>query len=391
MRSPKLKFSKAMAKVSPFRVMTVMDQASALEANGEKVVHMEVGEPDFTTAQPILNAAKEALNKGKIQYTLAPGMSELREKVAEHYLRKYDLRISTERILITPGASGGLTLLANMLVSPGDGILIPDPAYPCLSNFVRMLSANPQLMPVEREQNFQPNLSQITHAKKENTVGIWLASPSNPTGTALRKDELVRISQWTDLNGCHILVDEIYHGLQYVAEIPSILEVYDDAFVVSSFSKYFGMTGWRLGWIIVPECYIEKAKMLAQNLFISASSIAQFAAIQAFSSEATEIFEERRAAFQLRKSFLTSELESLGFVIPREIQGAFYVYADISKFSQDAELFCNKLLAENKVAITPGLDFGQHRARQHVRFAFTTSMADLELGVERLTCALKKY
>ena len=391
MRNSTLKFSKAMTKISPFRVMTVMDQASAIEAKGEKVVHMEVGEPDFTTAQPILEAAKEALNNGKTHYTLAPGIIELREKVAEHYFQKYGTKISTERILITPGASGGFTLLANMLVSPGDGILIPDPAYPCLRNFVQMLSAEPQLIPVEREQNFQPNLTQITQARGENTVGIWLASPSNPTGTALRRDELAQISQWTDLNGLHLLMDEIYHGLQYVADVPSILEVYDNAFLVSSFSKYFGMTGWRLGWIIVPEGYVETAKMLAQNLFISASSIAQFAALKAFSSEAAEIFEERRNAFQLRKSFLTSELRSLGFVIPNEIHGAFYIYADISNFSHDAELFCNKLLSEHKVAITPGSDFGQHKARQHVRFAFTTSMDDLELGVERLNSALKKY
>ena len=284
-----------------------------------------------------------------------------------------------------------MTLLANMLISPGDGILIPDPAYPCLRNFVQMLSAEPQLVPVEREQNFQPNLTQIAQAAKKNTVGIWLASPSNPTGTALRRDDLAQISQWTDSNGLHMLVDEIYHGLQYVADIPSVLEVYDDAFLVSSFSKYFGMTGWRLGWIIVPEGYVETAKMLAQNLFISASSIAQFAALKAFSSKAAEIFEERRAAFQLRKSFLTSELSSLGFIIPSEIHGAFYIYADISNFSQDAELFCSKLLTEHKVAITPGSDFGQHKARQHVRFAFTTSMDDLELGIERLNGALKKY
>ena len=191
------------------------------------------------------------------------------------------------------------------------------------------------------------------------------------------------------MNGLHVLVDEIYHGLQYVVDIPSILEVYNDAFVVSSFSKYFGMTGWRLGWIIVPQGYVETAEMLAQNLFISAPSIAQFAALKAFSNEATEIFEERRNAFQLRKSFLTSELKSLGFVIPDEIHGAFYVYADISKFSQDAELFCNRLLTEHKVAITPGTDFGHHKARQHVRFAFTTSMKDLELGIERLNSALK--
>ena len=389
MSNSNLKFSKAMEKVSPFRVMTVMDRASALEAQGEKVIHMEVGEPDFTTAPQILNAAKMAMDNGKTQYTLAPGIFELREKIADRYSQKYNVEINPERILITPGASGGLTLLANMLVSPEDGILIPDPAYPCVRNFVHMLSAEPQLIPVNLEQNFQPTLQQIVQTRKENTVGIWLASPSNPTGTILGREEMAAISQWADTNGMHLLVDEIYHGLQYVSDVPSILEIYDNAFVVGSFSKYFGMTGWRLGWIIVPEGYIETARILAQNFFISAPSISQFAALAAFTEEAEEVFQERRVAFENRKYFLTSELASLGFIIPDEIHGAFYVYADISKFSQDSELFCSSLLNKQKVAITPGTDFGQHKAKQHVRFAFTTSMADLLIGVERLKATLK--
>lgn len=389
MSNTNLKFSKAMKRVSPFRVMTVMDRASALEEQGEKVIHMEVGEPDFTTASPILNAAKMAIDNGKTQYTLAPGIMELRERIADRYLKKYKVEINPDRILITPGASGGLTLLANMLVSPGDGILIPDPAYPCVRNFVHMLSAESQLIPVNIEQNFQPTLKQIVQTRKENTVGIWLASPSNPTGTILCRDEMVAISQWANTNGIHLLVDEIYHGLQYVPDVPSILEVYDSAFVVSSFSKYFGMTGWRLGWIIVPEGYIETARILAQNLFISASSISQFAALAAFTEEAEEVFERRRVAFKNRKSFLTSELASLGFIIPDEIHGAFYVYADISKFSPDSEIFCDSLLTRQKVAITPGTDFGQYRAKQHVRFAFTTSMEDLSEGIERLKSTLK--
>ena len=378
-----------MRKVSPFRVMTVMDRASALEAQGEKVIHMEVGEPDFTTAPPIVRAAKVAMDNGKTQYTLAPGIIELREKIASRYLQKYKVEINPDRILITPGASGGLTLLANMLVSPGDGILIPDPAYPCLRNFVHMLSAESQLIPVGLEQNFQPTLQQIIQNRKENTVGVWLASPSNPTGTILGKEEMVAISELTRTKGLHLLVDEIYHGLQYVSDVPSILEICDNAFVVSSFSKYFGMTGWRLGWIIVPEDYIEMARILSQNLFISAPSISQFAALAAFTREAEEVFEKRRVAFEDRKSFLTSELVSLGFIIPEHIHGAFYVYADISKFSQDSELFCNSLLTQQKVAITPGTDFGQYRAKQHVRFAFTTSMENLSIGVERLKSTLK--
>ena len=212
-----------------------------------------------------------------------------------------------------------------MLVSPNDGILIPDPAYPCVRNFVHMMSAEPQLMPVDIAQNFQPNIQQLNDQRKENTVGIWLASPSNPTGTILGRPEMENITQWANQNGLHLLVDEIYHGLQYVVDLPSILEFNEEAFVVSSFSKYFGMTGWRLGWIVVPEPFIEMANILAQNLFISASSIAQYAALGAFTNEAEEVFEERRIAFQERKSFLATELRSLGFVIPSEIQGAFYI------------------------------------------------------------------
>ena len=378
-----------MKMVSPFRVMTVMHRASAFEAEGMKVIHMEVGEPDFVTADPIVNSAKTAMSMGKTQYTLAPGIIELREKIALHYRGKYRVEIDPSRILITPGASGGLSLLAHMLVSPNDGILIPDPAYPCVRNFVHMMSAEPQLMPVDIAQNFQPNIQQLNDQRKENTVGIWLASPSNPTGTILARAEMENITQWANQSGLHLLVDEIYHGLQYVVDLPSILEFSEEAFVVSSFSKYFGMTGWRLGWIVVPDAFIEMANILAQNLFISASSIAQYAALGAFTDEAEEVFEERRIAFQRRKSFLATELRSLGFVIPREIQGAFYIYADISRFSQDSEHFCNSLLNEHHVAITPGTDFGQYKASQHVRFAFTTSMENLELGIERLKIALK--
>ena len=389
MSNRKSKLSKPMKMVSPFRVMTVMHRASTFEAEGVKVIHMEVGEPDFVTADPIVNSAKTAMSMGKTQYTLAPGIIELREKIALHYRGKYSVEIDPSRILITPGASGGLSLLAHMLVSPNDGILIPDPAYPCVRNFVHMMSAEPQLMPVDIAQNFQPNIQQLKDQKKENTVGIWLASPSNPTGTILGRAEMENITQWANQNGLHLLVDEIYHGLQYVVDLPSILEFSEEAFVVSSFSKYFGMTGWRLGWIVVPDAFIEMANILAQNLFISASSIAQYAALGAFTDEAEEVFEERRIAFQQRKSFLATELRSLGFVIPTEIQGAFYIYADISRFSQDSEHFCNSLLNEHHVAITPGTDFGQYKASQHVRFAFTTSMENLELGIERLKIALK--
>ena len=375
--------------VSPFRVMTVMRRAAELEAEGHKVVHMEVGEPDFATALPIVEAAKRALEKGLTQYTSAPGIAELREAIAKRYKLNHGVSIDPNRVLVTPGASGGLTLLANMLVSPGDGVLLTDPAYPCVRNFIYMLSAEPQLIPVSIVNNFQPTLDELDLYRNHNSRGLWLASPSNPTGTILERERLQEICNWTQRNQLHLLVDEIYHGLEYVDDLPSVLEMDSSAFVVNSFSKYYGMTGWRLGWIIVPDEYVETANILAQNLFISPPSIAQYAALAAFTNEAEVIFEERRDAFRQRRDYLSRALRELGFQLSNNIQGAFYIYANISKFSEDSEEFCKNLLDYHQVAITPGTDFGEYKAKEFVRIAFTTSMQDLELGVERITKALR--
>ena len=388
MSKKNIRLSTSMGNVNPFRVMTVMDRAAELEAAGKKVVHMEVGEPDFSSATPIINAAKQALKEGRTQYTSASGISELRESISHHYAEKYRVKVDPSRIFITPGASGGLTLLANMLVSPNDGILTSDPAYPCVRNLIHMSSAETQLIPVEMGENFQPNVEQIKAYKRENTTGIWLASPNNPTGTIIERNRLEEIARWSRDENLNFVVDEIYHGLKYVDDLPSVLEVDSCAFVVSSFSKYFGMTGWRLGWIVVPEDYISMANTLAQNLFISAPSIAQYAALACFTEEAEEIFEERRLEFERRKNFLSNELRNLGFNIPTSIQGAFYIYADISHFSRNSEIFCRDLLDQNQVAITPGADFGEYKAEKFVRLAFTTSMADIEIGLERVRLAL---
>ena len=380
--------SPQMEYVNPFRVMTVMNRAAEIERRGHKVVHMEVGEPDFPTALPIVDAAKNALDRGLTQYTSAPGIYELREAIANRYQQQNGVTVSPDRVLITPGASGGLTLLANMLVAPGDGVLLTDPAYPCVRNFIYMQSAVPQLIPVSMDQNFQPTERQLNQYKTDKTVGLWLASPSNPTGTILEKARLIAARNWAKENGVHLLVDEIYHGLQYVEDLPSVLEVDDTAFVVSSFSKYFGMTGWRLGWIVVPEDFVMTATKLTQNLFISAPSIAQYAALAAFTDEAEAIFEERRKDFADRKAYLGKELTKLGFKISDNIQGAFYFYANIAQFSDNSEKFCRDLLDDHYVATTPGTDFGDYKAREYIRIAFTTSMQDLQLGVERMKAAL---
>jgi aspartate/methionine/tyrosine aminotransferase len=378
------KLSPTIKHVSAFKVMSVMQRARELEQQGHKVIHMEVGEPDFSSAEPIIDAAKSSLDRGFTQYTAATGIIELRKALAAHYQDQYGVEVDYHRILITPGASGGLTLLANMLVGQGDGVLISDPAYPCVRNFIHLMAAEPQLMPVDVEQNFQPNLQDFETHCKANTCGLWLASPSNPTGTIISREGLREAAQWARSKDLHLLVDEIYHGLHYVDDMPSVLEVDQSAFVVNSFSKYFGMTGWRLGWIVVPPEYVETATKLAQNLYISASSIAQYAALAVFEDKSKAIFERRRTAFRERRDYLADALGSLGFVVPSSIQGALYIYADISKFSDDSELFCKELLETQQVAITPGTDFGNYRSKSFVRIAFTTSMEDLKLGIERI-------
>lgn len=378
----------SIAKVSDFKVMSVMQRALELEAQGRKIVHMEVGEPDFSSAEPIITAAKLALDKGLTQYTSAAGIEPLRKSISNLYRTQHNLEIDYRRILITPGASGGLTLLANMLVGPGDGVLLTDPAYPCVRNFIHLMNAEPQLMPVSMEQNFQPTLADLEKHYNKNSCGLWLASPSNPTGAIIKASQLAQACSWARSKNIHVLVDEIYHGLHYVDDLPCVLEIDQSAFVVNSFSKYFGMTGWRLGWIVVPEDYIDTATKLAQNLYISASSIAQYAALGAFTPQAQVIFERRRNAFKDRRDYLAKALADIGFKIPDEIQGAFYIYADISRFSKNSEEFCQFLIEEHGVAVTPGTDFGDHESKQHVRFAFTTSMEELELGVKRMRLAL---
>ncbi len=374
--------------VNAFRVMQVLNRAAELERQGRKIVHMEAGEPDFTTAAPIREAGKRALNAGLTKYTQSPGIPELRDSLVQHYRERHGLELPRERILITLGASGGLAILSHLLLRPAAGVLMTDPSYPCYRNLVRLAGAEAQLMRLGVEEDFQPTPELLERHRRDHTAGLWLASPGNPTGAVIPRPLLGRISDWADAAGVHLLLDETYHGLHYVEDMPSILEISPKAFVVNSFSKYFGMTGWRLGWIVVPEDAVEAATILAQNLFISPSNFVQHAALAAFTPAAREIFEQRRTAFRERRDYLAAELGALGMVLPREIQGAFYAYANISAFSRDSEAFCRELLEEHGVAMTPGTDFGEGNGNEYARLAFTTGMDDLRLGVERLRRAL---
>jgi aspartate/methionine/tyrosine aminotransferase len=381
-------FARRVAEIEPFRVVEVLARATELASRGADIVHMAAGEPDFATAGPIVEAGRAALARGATHYTQAAGIPPLREALSRHYADTYGLDIAPSRILVTPGASGALLLIAALLINPGDGMLMTDPGYPCNRHFMRLVEGRGQLVPVDAGSNYQLNAELVAAHWQDNTIGAMVASPANPTGTALTREELAALSAAVRARNGHLLVDEIYHGLVYEGSAPSVLEVDPDAFVINSFSKYFGMTGWRLGWLVAPEAAAVEMEKLAQSLFISMSTMAQYAALAGFEPGTREILEQRREIFRQRRDYLLPAVRELGFVVPRDPQGAFYIYADVSRFTNDSQRFCLDLLEQHGVALTPGLDFGQHRASEHLRFSYTTGMDRLELAVERLARVL---
>lgn len=377
--------------IEPFHVMALLARANELQAAGHDVIHLEIGEPDFSTAEPIVRAGQAALAAGHTRYTAARGLPALREALAGFYARRYGVDIDPARILITPGGSGALLLAAALLVDPGKHWLLADPGYPCNRHFLRLVEGAAQLVPVGVESRYQLNPELVARHWDRDSVGALLASPANPTGTVLSREELAGLSAALRARGGHLVVDEIYHGLTYGLEAPSVLEVDDEAFVLNSFSKYFGMTGWRLGWLVAPHKAVPELEKLAQNLYISAPTIAQHAALACFEEETLAILEARRAEFARRRDYLLPALRELGFGIAVEPEGAFYLYVDIAAFGGDSYALCQHLLETEHVAITPGLDFGRHQAGRHVRFAYTQSLPRLEQAVERIARGLRSW
>ena len=377
--------------IEPFHVMALLARANQLQADGHDVIHLEIGEPDFTTAAPIVAAGQAALANGHTRYTAARGLPQLREAIAGFYAQRYGVNIDPQRILITPGGSGALLLASSLLVDPGKHWLLADPGYPCNRHFLRLVEGAAQLVPVGPEVRYQLNAELVERYWDQHSVGALVASPANPTGTLLSRDELAGLSRALRERGGHLVVDEIYHGLTYGTDAASVLQVDDEAFVLNSFSKYFGMTGWRLGWLVAPEAAVPELEKLAQNLYISASSIAQHAALACFEPTTLALLEERRHEFQRRRDFLLPALRELGFGIAVEPEGAFYLYADISAFGGDAFAFCRHFLETEHVAFTPGLDFGRYQASQHVRFAYTQSLPRLQQAVERIARGLQSW
>ena len=384
-------YSRRSHEIAPFHVMSLLARANALEQAGHDVIHLEIGEPDFTTAEPVVRAGQAALGAGHTRYTAARGLPALRDAIAGFYRDRYQLAIDPERILVTPGGSGALLLASSLLVDPGKHWLLADPGYPCNRHFLRLVEGAAQLVPVGPENNYQLTPQLIEQQWNSNSVGALVASPANPTGTTLDAGELAALSASLKARGGHLVVDEIYHGLTYGFDAPSVLQVDDEAFVLNSFSKYFGMTGWRLGWLVAPPQAVPELEKLAQNLYISAPSMAQHAALACFEPETIAIFEQRREQFRQRRDYLLPALRELGFRIDVEPQGAFYLYCDVSAFTDDTQAFCAHFLETEHVAFTPGLDFGHYRANQHMRIAYTQDVARLQEAVMRIGRGLESW
>lgn len=363
--------------------------ASALEQQGRSIIHMTLGEPDFTAPPPVMAAAQQAMAAGAMQYTAATGLPALREAISSHYCSVYGLDIAPSRIIVTAGASAALLLACAALVEKGAEVLLPDPSYPCNRHFVAAFDGQATLIPSGPEERFQLTDAMVracwNATLNVKTAGVLLASPSNPTGTSILPDELERIVSTVREKGGFTIVDEIYQGLSYDHAPFSALALGNDVIVINSFSKYFSMTGWRLGWLVVPEAMVPAVEKLAQNLFICPSTIAQHAGVACFLPEAIAIYETRKAEFQRRRDYLVPALRKIGFHIPVMPDGAFYIYGDCSALSDDADRLSREVLHNAGVALVPGLDFGTHGARRHVRISYATSMKNLEEAVRRLT------
>ena len=396
-----MKVSERAQKVEPFYVMEVFKQALEL---AKKVAHtdkpmifLSVGEPDFTAPPLVAQAAQRAIAGGHTGYTNANGLDPLREKISAWYGERFGVNVPARRIVVTAGASAALQLACLALVNAGDEILMPDPSYPCNRHFVHAADGVAKLIPTTAHERFQLSAAKVRANWGSKTRGVLLASPSNPTGTSIHPDELRQIHEFVRSKGGITMIDEIYLGLSHDATFgKSALELGGDAsdiISINSFSKYFSMTGWRLGWLVVPEQLVAPIERLAQNLYICASSISQAAALACFEPESIAIYEERRAEFKARRDFFIPALRELGFGIPVEPDGAFYAYADASKLFdklgvQDSWDFSFEIMRRAHVAITPGRDFGTDSTANFVRFSTASSMQDLKTAIERIRAAL---
>lgn len=372
------------ARIAPFHVMQVVARASALQAAGHPVIQMSIGEPDFTAPPPVVAALERAARAGHTQYTAANGLAALRAAIARDYGERHGVDVDPARVVVTAGASAALSLACCALVDPGGEVLMTDPGYPCNRHFVAAFDGVPRPIPVGPETRFQMTRELLDANWNAATRGTLIASPANPTGTSIPFDALSRIVDGVRARGGFTIVDEIYLGLQYAESSHTALELGDDVIVSNSFSKYFHMTGWRLGWLVVPPSLAPVFEKLAQNLYICASTLAQHAALACFAEESLAVYRERREEFKRRRDFIVPALRSIGLPLPVTPDGAFYAWVDCSAHTDDSARFADELLERTWVSVVPGMDFGVHEAKRHLRVSYATSMSQLEEAIARI-------
>ena len=392
-----MKLAARLDHIEPFYVMECAKAAQEIARGplcdpaqgGRPMIYLNIGEPDFTAAPAVVAAAERCMRQGRTQYTQATGLPALREAIARWYGTRFGIDVAASRIVVTAGASAALQLATLALVDGGDELLLPDPSYPCNRHFVAAAGGRAVLLPAGPEQRFQLDTEAVQRAWGPRTRGVLLASPSNPTGTSIERSQMQRIVDAVRERGGFTLVDEIYLGLSYDAAFGhSALEHGDDVIVINSFSKYFGMTGWRLGWLVLPEALVAPVEKLAQNLYICAPAIAQHAALACFEPASLAEYERRREAFRARRDFIVPALERLGLPVPVMPDGAFYAYADVSAHAPSSWDFCFDMMRRAQVALTPGRDFGPHAGERYLRLSFASSMDELAQAVQRLAQAL---
>jgi aspartate/methionine/tyrosine aminotransferase len=383
-----MKISQRAQDIAPFLAMEFGKRAAALEAAGHRVIRLNLGEPDFGAPPAVRAELQRIAPHTAMPYTGALGLPALREAIAGFYQSAHGVHIAPDRIVVTAGASAALLLLTAALVDPGDEVLVGDPSYPCNRQFLSGFGADVRLVPTDAASRFQLDLAAVQRHWSARTQGLMIATPSNPTGTSVPPQELAAICHWARDHGAWRIVDEIYLNLSDAqldgTPAPTILALDDGACVINSFSKYFGMTGWRLGWAVVPQALVPAMERLAQNYFICASTPAQIAALQCFTPESIAVCEARKREFAERRELVLQGLAGMGLSVPVPPDGAFYVYIDVSSTGLDAMQFCERALQEAHVALTPGHDFGQCSAGTHVRLSYAASKEDLLEGMLRL-------
>jgi aspartate/methionine/tyrosine aminotransferase len=391
MKAPAAPLSKRSDSIGPFFVMELVKEAEELERAGRSILHLSIGEPDFTAPEPVVEAARIALQSGRSRYTPALGTNELRAAISGFYRDRFGLEVEPERIVVTAGGSGALVLLLSCLLDPGDELLLPDPSYPCNRHIASALGARARLIACGPQQRFHLNAAVVEAAWSPRSRAVLIGSPSNPTGTTIDSNALAQLSDWVLDRGGFVLVDEIYQGLTYDHAPATALALDSRVAVINSFSKYFGMTGWRLGWIVAPRAWVGALERLSQNLYLCPSAVAQHAALACFGQSCLATCEQRREEFRRRRDFIVPALRQLGFQVPVLPDGAFYVYADIQALTrttgnrpENSMQFARRLLNEAGVCLVPGDDFGEADAERYVRLSYAASMDHLQQAIERI-------